>query len=407
LTTTPKSERKHIVFIGRRNVGKSSLINVFSNQELSIVSNTPGTTTDPVKKSMELLPFGPVVLVDTAGVDDIGELGEKRINKTIKAISSADFVIFVFDSQNPITTIEKEYLHYLDKINIPFVCVINKIDLGINYDLIEQLQNNKRAIFKVSSIDKINVFELKKSVAKIIPSDINTSLVGDLIKQGDIIVLVVPIDLGAPKGRLILPQVQTIREALDEDAVAIVVKDKELRSTLERLKEKPALVVTDSQAIMRVAADVPNDVKLTTFSILMARYKGDLDIFVSGVKEIDNLENGDKVLIAEACTHHEQEDDIGRVKIPRWIKNYSKKNINFKVNSGHDFPEDVSKYKLIVHCGGCMLTQKSMQTRIHQAKYLNKPIVNYGLLISYMHGAFPRVLEPFPEAIKIWESANT
>jgi len=232
-------------------------------------------------------------------------------------------------------------------------------------------------------------------------------LVGDLIKQGDIIVLVVPIDLGAPKGRLILPQVQTIREALDEDAVAIVVKDKELRSTLERLKEKPALVVTDSQAIMRVAADVPNDVKLTTFSILMARYKGDLDIFVSGVKEIDNLENGDKVLIAEACTHHEQEDDIGRVKIPRWIKNYSKKNINFKVNSGHDFPEDVSKYKLIVHCGGCMLTQKSMQTRIHQAKYLNKPIVNYGLLISYMHGAFPRVLEPFPEAIKIWESANT
>jgi len=259
----------------------------------------------------------------------------------------------------------------------------------------------------VSSIDKINVFELKKSVAKIIPSDINTSLVGDLIKQGDIIVLVVPIDLGAPKGRLILPQVQTIREALDEDAVAIVVKDKELRSTLERLKEKPALVVTDSQAIMRVAADVPNDVKLTTFSILMARYKGDLDIFVSGVKEIDNLENGDKVLIAEACTHHEQEDDIGRVKIPRWIKNYSKKNINFKVNSGHDFPEDVSKYKLIVHCGGCMLTQKSMQTRIHQAKYLNKPIVNYGLLISYMHGAFPRVLEPFPEAIKIWESANT
>ncbi len=404
MTTTPKSERKHIVFIGKRNVGKSSLINSFSNQELSIVSNIPGTTTDPVKKSMELLPFGPVVLVDTAGVDDIGELGEKRINRTIKAISSADFVIFVLDSQNNLNQIEKEYLQYLDSINIPFICVINKIDLGINYELLKELKDNKRTTFKVSSNDKTNIFELKESIAKLLPQENSKVLVGDLIKQGDIILLVVPIDLGAPKGRLILPQVQTIRESLDEDAVAIVVKDTELRSTLNRLKEKPSLVVTDSQAIMRVSADVPKDVKLTTFSILMARYKGDLDVFVSGIKEIDKLENGDNVLIAEACTHHEQEDDIGRVKIPRWIKNYTKKNINFEVNSGHDFPENVGKYKFIVHCGGCMLTQRTMQTRIHQAKYLKKPIVNYGLLISYMHGAFPRVLEPFPEAMKIWES---
>jgi len=404
LTSTPKSERKHIVFVGSRNAGKSSLINTISNQELSIVSSTPGTTTDPVKKSMELLPFGPVVLVDTAGVDDIGDLGKKRINKTIKAVSSADFVIFVFDSQNVISEKEKEYLTYLDKIGVPFVCVVNKIDLGTNYDLITELDKQKRIYFTVSASKKTNINQFKDAIAKLIPQEKPSVLVGDLVKQGDVIVLVVPIDLGAPKGRLILPQVHTIRESLDEDAIVVVTKDKELRSTLDRLKEKPNLVVTDSQAIMRVAADVPNDVKLTTFSILMARYKGDLNSFVNGLKVIDDLDNGDKVLIAEACTHHEQEDDIGRIKIPRWIKNYSKKDLQIDVKSGQDFPEDVSEYKMIVHCGGCMLTQKNMQTRIHQANYINIPIVNYGLLISYMHGAFPRVLEPFPEALKIWES---
>lgn len=404
MTSTPKSERKHIVFVGSRNAGKSSLINTISNQELSIVSSTPGTTTDPVKKSMELLPFGPVVLVDTAGVDDIGDLGKKRINKTIKAVSSADFVIFVFDSQNVISEKEKEYLTYLDKIGVPFVCVVNKIDLGTNYDLITELDKQKRIYFTVSASKKTNINQFKDAIAKLIPQEKPSVLVGDLVKQGDVIVLVVPIDLGAPKGRLILPQVHTIRESLDEDAIVVVTKDKELRSTLDRLKEKPNLVVTDSQAIMRVAADVPNDVKLTTFSILMARYKGDLNSFVNGLKVIDDLDNGDKVLIAEACTHHEQEDDIGRIKIPRWIKNYSKKDLQIDVKSGQDFPEDVSEYKMIVHCGGCMLTQKNMQTRIHQANYINIPIVNYGLLISYMHGAFPRVLEPFPEALKIWES---
>jgi [FeFe] hydrogenase H-cluster maturation GTPase HydF len=324
LSSIPKSQRKHIVFIGSRNAGKSSLINAISNQELSIVSSIPGTTTDPVKKAMELMPFGPVVLVDTAGVDDVGELGEKRINKTITAISSADFVLFVFDANKSLNEIERDYLKYLDKIQVPFICVLNKIDTGNNNDLVNELKNQSRLIFQVSCTEDLGIKELKEALTKLIPSEKEIPLVGDLIKQGDIVVLVVPIDLGAPKGRLIMPQVQTIREAIDEDAVVIVTKDKELRSTLARLKEKPKLVVTDSQAIMRVTADVPNDVLLTTFSILMARYKGDLQEFLNGIKIIDELENGDKILISEACTHHVQEDDIGRVKIPRWIKQYTK-----------------------------------------------------------------------------------
>lgn len=401
---TAKSERTHIVFIGRRNVGKSSLINAFANQELSIVSNTPGTTTDPVKKSMELLPFGPVVLVDTAGIDDVGELGEKRINKTIKAISSADFIIFVFDSQSTLSKKEIEYLDYIKKIEIPLVCVINKIDLGINYELLKELEEKKYKVLTTSSINKTNVFEFKEKIAKLIPSSETRTILGDLVKQGELAIMVVPIDLGAPKGRLIMPQVQAIRETLDEDAMSLVVKDKELRAALNLLNKKPKIVITDSQAIMRVQADVPNDIHLTTFSILMARYKGDLETFVNGIRAIDRLENEDSILIAEACTHHEQEDDIGRVKIPRWIKNYTRKNLNIDVNSGHDFPEDVSKYKLIVHCGGCMLTQKSMQTRINQAKYIGVPIVNYGLLISYLHGAFPRVLKAFPQFYKMWKT---
>ncbi|MBU1100103.1 MAG: [FeFe] hydrogenase H-cluster maturation GTPase HydF [Bacteroidetes bacterium] len=400
MSSAPKSERKHLVFIGRRNAGKSSLINEFTDQELSIVSDHAGTTTDPVSKAIELLPFGPVVVVDTAGVDDVGELGEKRISKTIKAISSADFVMFVFDATQEMTEVERDYLRYLDKIHAPFVCVLNKTELGINKKLKDELSDQDRFIFEVSCLEKKGIYELKEGVQKLIPNELETPLVSDLVKQGDIVVLVVPIDLGAPKGRLIAPQVHTIREALDEDAIVVMCKDKELRATLNALKEPPALVITDSQAIMRVAADVPPNVKLTTFSILMARFKGDLLNFVQGIGVIDSLENGDKVLVAEACTHHVQEDDIGRTKIPRWIRNYTKKELTIDVKSGRDFPEDVSTYKLIIHCGGCMLTKKAMQTRIKEANYVNIPIVNYGLIISYMHGAIPRALEPFPEAIE-------
>jgi len=403
LSKVAQSERTHIAFVGRRNVGKSSLMNKFIGQDLVIVSDIPGTTTDPVKKAMELLPFGPVVLIDTAGIDDIGELGEKRISKTIKTISEVDFAILVLDSQQRLTQYEIELIDKLKNFNVPFIAVINKSDLGINYELIEELQKFDIKYHPVSCLTGDGIYELKEKVSQLLPAEDEIPLIGDLVKQHDLIVLVVPIDLGAPKGRLIMPQVQTIREALDEDTIVVVAKDKELRAALSKLNQAPKLVVTDSQAIMRVIADVPDEVLLTTFSILMARYKGDISEYVRGLKRIEELENGDKVLIAEACTHHAQEDDIGRVKIPRWLRLHTKKDLEIDVVSGHDFPENLSEYKLIIHCGGCTLTRKMMQTRIKQARYMGIPIVNYGVAISYLHGAMPRVLEPFPEAIVEWE----
>ncbi|MDH7604255.1 MAG: [FeFe] hydrogenase H-cluster maturation GTPase HydF [Melioribacter sp.] len=405
MSKAAQSERTHIAFVGRRNVGKSSLMNKFIGQDLVIVSDIPGTTTDPVKKAMELLPFGPVVLIDTAGIDDTGELGEKRISKTIKTITEVDFAILVLDSQQKLTHHEIELIEKLKNFSVPFLTVINKSDLGINYDLINELQKFGIKYHPVSCLTGNGIYELKEKVSQLLPREEDIPLIGDIVKQHDLIVLVVPIDLGAPKGRLIMPQVQTIREALDVDTIVVVVKDKELRAALSKLNQAPKLVVTDSQAIMRVIADVPDDILLTTFSILMARYKGDILEYIRGLKRIEELENGDKVLIAEACTHHAQEDDIGRVKIPRWLRHHTKKNIEIDIVSGHDFPENLSNYKLIIHCGGCTLTRKMMQTRIKQARYMGIPIVNYGVAISYLHGAIPRVLEPFPEAIAEWEKS--
>jgi [FeFe] hydrogenase H-cluster maturation GTPase HydF len=403
LSNVPKSERKHIAFIGRRNAGKSSLVNAFIGQDLCIVSDVPGTTTDPVKKAMELLPFGPVVLVDTAGIDDIGELGEKRISKTISVISSADFAIVVLDASQNLSSEEHKLFEHLNKLNITFIAAINKIDEGINESLINELNQLQIKFIKISCKDKTGIDKLKEKVIKLIPKEIEPPLIGDLVKQHDVIVLVVPIDLGAPKGRLILPQVQTIREALDEDTIVVIVKDKELRAALSGLKEPPKLVVTDSQAIMRVAADVPDEVQLTTFSILMARYKGDLPTFVKGLRRVEELKHGDKVLIAEACSHHAQEDDIGKVKIPRWLRLHTKRDLDIEYKNGEDYPENMADYKLIVHCGGCMLTRRMMQRRINEAKLMEVPIVNYGVLISYLHGAIPRALQPFEEAMNEWE----
>jgi len=406
LSKVAQSERIHIAFIGRRNVGKSSLMNRFIGQDLVIVSDIPGTTTDPVKKAMELLPFGPVVLIDTAGIDDVGELGQKRIDKTIKIISESDFVILVLDSQNDLSEYEINLIKQLQELELPFIVVINKSDLGIKYELIKKLNENNLSFLSVSCINEEGIFQLKEKIAKLLPAEDDLPLVSDLIKQHDIIVLVVPIDLGAPKGRLIMPQVQTIRESLDKDAIVVVAKDKELRAALDKLKTPPKLVVTDSQAIMKVNADVPDEIPLTTFSILMARYKGDLQEYVKGILRIEELKDGDKVLIAEACSHHAQEDDIGRVKIPRWLRLHTKKKLEIDVKSGHDFPENLDEYKLIIHCGGCTLTRKMMQTRIKQARYMGVPIVNYGVAISYMHGAIPRALEPFPEAINEWKKIS-
>ncbi|MEW6507059.1 MAG: [FeFe] hydrogenase H-cluster maturation GTPase HydF [Bacteroidota bacterium] len=406
MSKVAQSERLHIAFIGRRNVGKSSLMNRFIGQDLVIVSEVPGTTTDPVKKSMELLPFGPVVLIDTAGIDDVGELGQKRISKTTKIISESDFVILVLDSQTDLSEHEFTLIEQLREFQLQFLVVVNKSDLGLKYELIEKLKELKLQFHTVSCINDDGIYQLKEKVVKLLPVDDELPLVSDLIKQHDIIVLVVPIDLGAPKGRLIMPQVQTIRESLDEDAIVVVTKDKELRATLDKLKALPKLVVTDSQAIMKVTADVPDEILLTTFSILMARYKGDLTEYVKGIEKMENLQDGDKVLVAEACSHHAQEDDIGRVKIPRWLRLHTRKQLEIDVKSGNDFPENLNEYQLIIHCGGCTLTRKMMQTRIKQAKYSGVPIVNYGVAISYMQGALPRALEPFPEAILEWQKIS-
>lgn len=404
MQNVPNSERVHIAIVGSRNSGKSSLVNSFLGQELCIVSDVAGTTTDPVKKAMELLPYGPIVLVDTAGIDDAGELGEKRISKTVKAISSAHFAIVVLDARERISHKELELIQYLRKISVPFVIAVNKIEFGVNPLLLSEIKMLKATHFEISCAENVGIDTLKSKVIRLLPKDDGPPLIGDLVNQGDVVVLVVPIDLGAPKGRLILPQVQTIREALDEDTIVVVAKDKELRAVLTTLKNPPDLVVTDSQAIMRVAADVPENIKLTTFSILMARYKGNLPLFVKALKAVDKLEDGDKVLIAEACSHHAQTDDIGKVKIPRWLRLHTKKNLEFEVSSGIDFPDDISSYKLIVHCGGCMLTRHAMQTRIKQAALIDIPIINYGVLISYMHGAIPRALLPFSEAVSEWKN---
>ncbi len=400
------SNRPHISVVGRRNVGKSSLVNALLGQDLSIVSDVAGTTTDPVKKALELLPYGPVVLVDTAGIDDEGELGRKRISKTIKILSSSDFALIVVDARETLQSKELELFAYLDKLQINYVVAVNKIEFGVNPRLLEELKELRITHFEVSCKEKAGIDELKRKMIRLLPTDQEPPLVSDIVSQGDVIVLVVPIDLGAPKGRLIMPQVQTIREALDEDTIVVVCKDKELRSTLNNLKNYPDLVITDSQAIMRVAADVPEKVKLTTFSILMARHKGELPIFVRGLRRVEELQNGDKVLVAEACSHHAQEDDIGTVKIPRWLRNHTRKDLQIDVIHGHEFPDNLTDYKLIVHCGGCMLTRRAMQTRINEAKLMDVPIVNYGVLISYMHGAVPRALLPFEEAISEWDKVK-
>ena len=400
------SNRPHISVVGRRNVGKSSLVNALLGQDLSIVSDVAGTTTDPVKKALELLPYGPVVLVDTAGIDDEGELGRKRISKTIKILSSSDFALIVVDARETLQSKELELFAYLDKLQINYVVAVNKIEFGVNPRLLEELKELRITHFEVSCKEKAGIDELKRKMIRLLPTDQEPPLVSDIVSQGDVIVLVVPIDLGAPKGRLIMPQVQTIREALDEDTIVVVCKDKELRSTLNNLKNYPDLVITDSQAIMRVAADVPEKVKLTTFSILMARHKGELPIFVRGLRRVEELQNGDKVLVAEACSHHAHEDDIGTVKIPRWLRNHTRKDLQIDVIHGHEFPDNLTDYKLIVHCGGCMLTRRAMQTRINEAKLMDVPIVNYGVLISYMHGAVPRALLPFEEAISEWDKVK-
>lgn len=397
LNSTPLASRLHIAIFGKRNAGKSSLINAITNQEIALVSPVAGTTTDPVFKAMELLPIGPVVIIDTAGIDDEGALGELRVKKTYQVLNKTDVAILVIDGETGVSDYDLEILAKIKEKNIPVIGVVNKKDTS-NYRREEKKKWEDLlgfSLLEVSAFMREGIEELKRQIINKAPGSFtDIPLISDLLNPGDVAVLVVPIDKAAPKGRLILPQQQTIRELLDSGCIAVVAKESELNIALNSLKQKPKLVVTDSQAFKKVAEITPQDIPLTSFSILFARYKGDLVQLVEGTKAIKNLENGDKVLISEACTHHRQEDDIGTVKIPRLLKEITKKELSFSWSSGFTFPENLEDYKLVIHCGGCMINRKEMLYRLSVLKEKNIPVVNYGVFIAFALGILDRALKP-------------
>ena len=397
LNHTPSGDRLHIGFFGRRNAGKSSLVNAVTGQALAVVSDVKGTTTDPVYKAMELLPLGPVVIIDTPGIDDSGELGLLRVKKAKQVCNKTDVAILVIDGTEGITEIEQDLIETFQKKQIPYLQVCNKADL-----LSEQLpapeEIRSGSTLYVSALKQTGIYELKEAIGKLgKTAEEPFPIIRDLIAPKDLIILVTPIDSAAPKGRMILPQQQTIRDILDADAMCMVVKETELKNALAALEQKPAMVVTDSQAFAQVSADTPEDILLTSFSILMARHKGLLADAVRGVAALEQLEDNDTVLICEGCTHHRQCDDIGTVKLPRWITNYTKKNVRFAFTSGGEFPEDLSPYRLVVHCGGCMLNEREVRYRTACAVDQGVPITNYGTVIAYIHGILKRSLEIFPD----------
>ena len=395
LNNTPSGERIHIGFFGRRNSGKSSLVNAITGQDLALVSDIKGTTTDPVYKAMELAPLGPVMIIDTPGIDDKGELGDLRVKKTYQVLNKTDLAILVIDTVYGKAKEEKEIEALFKEKKIDYLIVYNKIDL------VAQNAVKEDNVIYVSAKTGYRIRELKEKIAGLAISEKpKQRLVADLIKPSDFVVLVTPIDQAAPKGRLILPQQQTIRDILDADATAIVVKDTDLSDTLDGLGKKPRMVITDSQAFERVAAVTPEDIYLTSFSILFARYKGNLDHAVKGARALDKLEDGDTILISEGCTHHRQCEDIGTVKIPAWIRDYTKKDFNFKFSSGGQYPTDLAEFKLIIHCGGCMLNEKEMRYRLNSAVDQGVPITNYGILISYMQGILDRSIAVFPNLLE-------
>ena len=403
LNATPSSERVHIGIFGKRNAGKSSLINAITGQNLAIVSEAKGTTTDPVYKAMELLPLGPVMIIDTPGIDDEGVLGSLRIQKAYQVLNKTDIALVIIDAAVGPSAEDLRLIKRINAKKIPLLIVINKCET-INEDkktAYQALLSNGKLLF-VSAEQKLNIFELKEAIAQTVPADENKAqIVADLLSPSDFVVLVVPIDSAAPKGRLILPQQQTIRDILEADAAAIVVKENELTNTLQNLGKRPKLVITDSQVFKKVAAETPADILLTSFSILFARYKGNLQTAVQGVTALESLEDGDKILVGEGCTHHRQCDDIGTVKLPRWIKEYTGKNPEFIFTSGTEFPLNLSPYKMIIHCGACMLNEREMQYRIKCAADQNIPFTNYGITIAYINGILKRTVEPFPQIYKL------
>ena len=405
MNQTPASERVHISFFGKRNAGKSSVINAVTGQDLAIVSSVMGTTTDPVYKTMELLPLGPVMVIDTPGIDDEGELGALRIRKSYQVLNKTDIAILVIDSTAGKGEEELELIHRFHKKGIPYLIVYNKIDL-LSTEKIKDLAMSVHAgEVLVSASDGMNIQELKEKIASLKPEDTHKyPLIQDLIDPLDLVILVVPIDKAAPKGRLILPQQQTIRDILERGALSLVVRDTELKSTLDHFLAQgvcPKLVVTDSQAFARVSKDVPENITLTSFSILFARYKGELETQLKGVTALSSIEDGDRILIAEGCTHHRQCGDIGTCKMPEWIRNYTGKKPVFEFTSGTEFPDDVSSYKMVVHCGGCMLNEREMKYRIACCQDQGVPITNYGILIAQVTGILKRSLGPFPDMQKL------
>ncbi len=391
LNDTPSGDRVHIGLFGCRNAGKSSLINAVTGQDLAIVSETKGTTTDPVQKAMELLPLGPVLIIDTPGLDDTGDLGALRMAKAYQALNKTDIAVLVVDAARGMSEADEEILARIKKKEIPYVIVMNKADL-----LAKTPSEPGENTIYVSSLKKDHIFELKEMIAaKASEEKTEYPIISDLLSPGDIVVLVVPVDKSAPKGRLILPQQQTIREILDSNAVAVVVKDNMLASALASPGKPPRLVVTDSQVFEKVAALVPADIPLTSFSILFARHKGNLSALAEGAKALDKLKDGDRILIAEGCTHHRQCEDIGTVKLPRWLREHSGAELKFDYTSGVEFPLDLSAYALVVHCGGCTLNQREMLFRIGCAADAGVPITNYGVAISYLHGILPGALAVF------------
>ena len=391
LNDTPSANRIHIGFFGCRNAGKSSVVNAITGQELAVVSDVLGTTTDPVQKAMELLPLGPVMIIDTPGFDDVGELGEKRIQKTKQILNRTDIAVLVVDAKKGFTATDKQLLALIQEKELPYLIIYNKSDL------LEKIPKEEEHSIYISALEKIGIRECKEKLAHQIPTEAMTlQIVGDLLCPGDLAVLVIPIDSAAPKGRLILPQQQVIRDILEAGAAAVTVRNTELARTLQKLEGNVRMVITDSQAFEEVAAIVPKEIPLTSFSILMARFKGYLETAVKGIQAVDSLKDGDRILVSEGCTHHRQCEDIGTVKLPNWLLKYTGKDLKFEWSYGREFKEDLSPYAMVIHCGGCMLNEREVKYRMKCAVDQGIPFTNYGIAIAYMKGILQRSIEPIP-----------
>ena len=402
MNTKSNSSRPHIAVLGRRNVGKSLLVDSLLGQNGTAGSQSTETIKGRKQQVFELSPYGLVVIVDTAGIDEEGELGKNKISETIKILSSSDFALVVVDARETLQSKEFELLAYLDKLQINYIVAVNKIEFGVNPELLDELRELRITHYEVSCKENAGIEELKRKITRSLSYDNQKPILEDIVSPGDVVLMMIPSDTNVPKGKLILSQVQMIREALDENVTVIICKEKELNTTLNNLKSYPDLIIVDSHAFLFTVANVPDKVRLTTFAILLARHKGDLPIFINGLRKIDALQNGDKILITEGCLHR-KEDQITEIRIPKWLKYHTKKNLHIDVTQDVEFPGNLLDYKLIIHCNGCMLTHRAMQTKINEARLLNIPIVNYGVFISYMHGAIPRALFPFKDALAEWE----